>query len=35
LEREDIALAYHDFHYYLTAGAMLKVSDFIGSKSSA
>jgi type IX secretion system PorP/SprF family membrane protein len=34
LEREDIALAYHDFHYYLTAGAMLRMSDNVGFKPS-
>ncbi len=34
LEREDIALAYHDFHYYLTAGAMLELSDNVGFKPS-
>lgn len=34
LEREDVALAYHDFHYYLTAGAMVTISDNVGFKPS-
>ncbi len=34
LEREDIALAYHDFHFYLTAGAMFELSDNVGFKPS-
>jgi type IX secretion system PorP/SprF family membrane protein len=34
LEREDVALAYHDFHYYLTAGAMIPLSDNIQFKPS-
>ena len=34
LEREDIALAYHDFHYYLTAGAMFRISDGVQLKPS-
>jgi type IX secretion system PorP/SprF family membrane protein len=34
LEREDIALAYHDFHYYLTAGAFFGISDRVGFKPS-
>ncbi len=34
LEREDIALAYHDFHYYLTAGALFTLSDNIQFKPS-
>lgn len=34
LEREDIALAYHDFHYYLTAGAMFEFSEQVGFKPS-
>ncbi|SIT07382.1 type IX secretion system membrane protein, PorP/SprF family, partial [Belliella pelovolcani] len=29
LEREDIALAYHDFHYYITAGVMIPVSSSV------
>lgn len=34
LEKEDMALAYHDFHYYLTAGAMVTLSDNVGFKPS-
>ncbi|WP_200974937.1 type IX secretion system membrane protein PorP/SprF [Echinicola sp. 20G] len=34
LEREDIALAYHNFHYYLTAGVMLPISEDIQFKPS-
>ncbi|MFC0655373.1 PorP/SprF family type IX secretion system membrane protein [Mongoliitalea lutea] len=34
LEREDIALAFHDFHYYLTAGALLSISDKVEFKPS-
>lgn len=34
LEREDIALAYHDFHYYLTAGALVSISDNVEFKPS-
>ncbi|PRY83076.1 type IX secretion system PorP/SprF family membrane protein, partial [Mongoliibacter ruber] len=34
LEREDISLAFHDFHYYLTAGALLSLSDNIEFKPS-
>lgn len=34
LEKEDIALAYHDFHYYLTAGAMFELSETVGFKPS-
>lgn len=34
LEREDIALAYHDFHYYLTAGALISISDNVEFKPS-
>lgn len=34
LEKEDVALAYHDFHYYLTAGAMLTISDNVAFKPS-
>lgn len=34
LEQEDIALAYHDFHYYLTAGAMIELSETVGFKPS-
>ncbi len=29
-----MALAYHDFHYYLTAGAMFRISDAVGFKPS-
>nr|WP_228527908.1 type IX secretion system membrane protein PorP/SprF [Pararhodonellum marinum] len=34
LEREEIALAYHDFHYFLTAGAFLPISENIQFKPS-
>ncbi|WP_262511695.1 PorP/SprF family type IX secretion system membrane protein [Echinicola strongylocentroti] len=34
LEREDIALAYHDFHYYLTAGLLVPLSDDVQLKPS-
>ncbi|QDH80282.1 type IX secretion system membrane protein PorP/SprF [Echinicola soli] len=34
LEREDVALAYHDFHYYLTAGAILPLSEKVQIKPS-
>ncbi|WP_026235838.1 PorP/SprF family type IX secretion system membrane protein [Echinicola pacifica] len=34
LEREDIALAYHDFHYYLTAGALIPLSQNVQIKPS-
>lgn len=34
LEKQDLALAYHDFHFYLTAGAMLSISDYVGFKPS-
>jgi type IX secretion system PorP/SprF family membrane protein len=34
LEKEDIALAYHDIHFYLTAGALLDVSENIKFKPS-
>jgi type IX secretion system PorP/SprF family membrane protein len=34
LEREDIALAYHDFHYYLTAGFLVPLSDKVSFKPS-
>ncbi|MFN3801018.1 type IX secretion system membrane protein PorP/SprF [Belliella pelovolcani] len=34
LEREDIALAYHDFHYYITAGVMIPVSSSVQFKPS-
>lgn len=34
LEREDISLAFHDFHYYITAGALVPVTDKIEFKPS-
>jgi type IX secretion system PorP/SprF family membrane protein len=34
LQKEDIALAFHDFHYYLTAGAMVPLTDNIQFKPS-
>ncbi|MCH7400197.1 type IX secretion system membrane protein PorP/SprF [Belliella sp. DSM 107340] len=34
LEREDIALAYHDFHYYFTAGVMVPISSSVQIKPS-
>ena len=34
LENEDVALAYHDIHFYLTAGALLEVSENIKFKPS-
>lgn len=34
LEKEDIALAYHDFHYYLTAGALVEITDAVAFKPS-
>lgn len=34
LEREDLSLAHHDFHYYLTAGALFPFSDNIQFKPS-
>jgi type IX secretion system PorP/SprF family membrane protein len=34
LVREDIALAYHDFHFYLTAGALLELSEEVDFKPS-
>lgn len=34
LEREDVALAYHDFHFYLTAGAMFELSEQVDFKPS-
>ncbi|MCZ8133931.1 MAG: type IX secretion system membrane protein PorP/SprF, partial [Algoriphagus sp.] len=33
-KREDVGLAYHDFHYYLTAGALFKVSSEVQFKPS-
>ncbi|NVK51010.1 MAG: type IX secretion system membrane protein PorP/SprF [Cyclobacteriaceae bacterium] len=32
LEREDISLAYHDFHYFLTFGALFTLSDQVAFK---
>jgi type IX secretion system PorP/SprF family membrane protein len=34
LEKEDVALAYHDFHYYLTAGYLLDLSTNVKFKPS-
>jgi type IX secretion system PorP/SprF family membrane protein len=34
LEKEDIALAYHHLHYYLTAGVLLPLSDNVQFKPS-
>ena len=34
LEQEDVALAYHDFHYYLTAGVLLPISESVHVKPS-
>lgn len=34
LEKEDMALAYHDLHFYLTAGALLPLSDQVQFKPS-
>jgi type IX secretion system PorP/SprF family membrane protein len=34
LEREDVALAYHDFHYYLTAGYLLDLGQVVKFKPS-
>ena len=34
LEREDIALAYHDFHYYLTMGALFDFGSTVKFKPS-
>lgn len=34
LEKEDVALAYHDFHYYLTAGYLVDLSDNVKFKPS-
>jgi type IX secretion system PorP/SprF family membrane protein len=35
LEAEDVSLAYHDFHYYLTMGGILRLSEEIQFKPSA
>jgi type IX secretion system PorP/SprF family membrane protein len=34
LKKNDVALAYHDFHYYLTAGAMYELSKEVDFKPS-
>jgi type IX secretion system PorP/SprF family membrane protein len=34
LEAEDVSLAYHDFHYYLTMGGILRLSEEIQFKPS-
>ncbi len=34
LEREDIALSFHDIHYFVTAGLMLTLSDYVEFKPS-
>ncbi|AGA77765.1 PorP/SprF family type IX secretion system membrane protein [Echinicola vietnamensis] len=34
LEKESISLAYHDMHYYFTAGAMIFISDDVQFKPS-
>lgn len=34
LEKKDIALAYHDFHFYLTAGVLLELSEGVDFKPS-
>lgn len=34
LEKEDVALAYHDFHYYLTAGALFDLGKTVKFKPS-
>lgn len=34
LEKEDVALAYHDFHYYLTAGALFDFGESVKFKPS-
>ncbi|MCH7400161.1 type IX secretion system membrane protein PorP/SprF [Belliella sp. DSM 107340] len=34
LEREDIALAYHDFHYYFTMGGLIPISSAVQFKPS-
>jgi type IX secretion system PorP/SprF family membrane protein len=34
LEKEDVALAYHDFHYYVTAGYLLVLSNSVKFKPS-
>jgi type IX secretion system PorP/SprF family membrane protein len=34
LETKDVSLAYHDFHYYLTAGALYRITDEVQFKPS-
>jgi type IX secretion system PorP/SprF family membrane protein len=34
LEKEDVALAYHDFHFYFTMGALLEFSENVAFKPS-
>ncbi|WP_057938925.1 PorP/SprF family type IX secretion system membrane protein [Algoriphagus resistens] len=34
LEKEDVALAYHDFHFYLTAGAIVDFGQLVKFKPS-
>ena len=34
VSREDVALAYHDFHFYLTAGVLFKLSEEVQLKPS-
>ncbi|RZS95146.1 PorP/SprF family type IX secretion system membrane protein [Cecembia calidifontis] len=34
LQREDLSLGFHDYHYYLTAGALIPVSDRVEFKPS-
>jgi type IX secretion system PorP/SprF family membrane protein len=34
LDREDIALSFHDIHYFVTAGLMLPISDIVEFKPS-
>jgi type IX secretion system PorP/SprF family membrane protein len=33
-KREDVALAYHDFHYYLTAGGLIRINSDVQFKPS-
>ena len=33
-ERQDVALSYHDFHYYLTAGTLISLSESVALKPS-
>jgi type IX secretion system PorP/SprF family membrane protein len=34
MESKDVSLAYHDFHYYLTAGALYRLNDEVQFKPS-